>query len=90
MKARDLIGGSVYGPAALKVMTKAFDDAWSEIAPHFDGDRQQVQSARLRLADAILSVASEHSRDPEQLKNQALEVMALGYRSRPKGGIARN
>ena len=82
MKAHDLIGGSAYGREALKVITKAFDDAWSEIAPHFDGDQQQVQSARLKLADAILSVATEHTRDPEQLKNQALEVMALGYRQR--------
>jgi hypothetical protein len=78
MKARDLIDGAVYGPAALKVMTTAYDNAWSEIAPHFDGDGEQVQSARLRLADAILSVATERSRDAEQLRKKALEVMALG------------
>ena len=81
MKARDLIDGCAYGLAGLKVITKAFDDAWSEIAPHFYAE-EQVHAARLRLADAILSVATEDSRDPEQLKNKALEVMALRYRQR--------
>jgi hypothetical protein len=82
MKSRDLIDGSAYGPVTLKVITKAFDNAWSEIAPHFDRDGLQTQSARLRLADAILAVAKEDSRNPEDLKNAALEFMALQYRQR--------
>ena len=32
MKARQLIQGATYGPETLKVIGKAFDDAWSEIA----------------------------------------------------------
>ena len=35
MKARELIQGATYGPETLKVIGKAFDDAWSEIGPHF-------------------------------------------------------
>jgi len=35
--------------------------------------------ARLKLATALLSVASEDSRDVEVLKKAALQVMALGY-----------
>ena len=31
MKARKLIEGATYGPETLKVIGKAFDDAWSEI-----------------------------------------------------------
>jgi hypothetical protein len=34
----------------------------------------------MRLAEALLSVASEESRDVEALKNGALQVMALRYR----------
>jgi hypothetical protein len=39
-----------------------------------------VESARVRLADALLSVATEDSRDPEALKIAALQAMAVDYR----------
>ena len=39
----------------------------------------QVQSARLKLADAILSVAKEDSQDAEELKTAALAIMAREY-----------
>ena len=42
MKARDLIEGATYGPETLKVICKAFDDAWSEIAGHFTHNGLQV------------------------------------------------
>ena len=53
--------------------------AWAEIAHHFDDDQE---GARLRLAHALLGVAREDSDDPERLKIEALQVMALGYRDR--------
>jgi len=88
MKARQLIQGATFGPEALKVIGKAFDDAWSKIGSQFD--TQQAQFARLRLARAVLSVAREDSRDPEELKNAALQTMALNYRDRsdPAGPIS--
>ena len=82
MKARKLINGSSYGPVTLKVITKAFDDAWSEIAHQFQQSGLQTESARLQLANAILSIAMEDSRDAAALKNAALEMMALKYRER--------
>jgi hypothetical protein len=60
---------------------KAFDDAWAEIAHHFDG---HAEDARARLAHAVLIVTREDSDDPEQLKNDALQVMALAYRDKLK------
>jgi hypothetical protein len=52
------------------------------------GDRAQIgddpplkESARLALAEAILSVASEDSRDAQVLKTAGLQVMALNYRT---------
>jgi hypothetical protein len=78
MEARNLIQGATYGPETLKVIGKAFDDAWSEVGSQFDG--LQAQSARLNLAQAVLSVAQEDSRDPDELKNAALQVMAWAYR----------
>jgi hypothetical protein len=79
MEAQALIGGVIYGPDALKVICKAFDDAWAHIQHHFDGDVHQVEEVRLRLAHAILAVATDTNRDPEELKNQALQVLAMNY-----------
>jgi hypothetical protein len=79
MKARRLIDGAAYGPNALKALGQAFDEAWASIAGNFGDDRSDIERARLKLATALLSVASEDSRDVEVLKKAALQVMALGY-----------
>ena len=80
MKARQLIQGATYGPETLKVIGKAFDDAWSEIAGHFSHNGLQAQSVRLKLAHAVLAVARADSRDSDELKNAALQIMAMNYR----------
>jgi hypothetical protein len=82
MKARALINGAsgTYGPEALKVIVKAFDDAWLEIAPSFAKAGLQAEPARVTLANAILSVATEDSRDSDELKNAGLQAMAQAYR----------
>ena len=82
MKARSLISGASYGPETLKVIGHAFDDAWSEIARHFQDDATQTETARERLAHAVLAVADPDSRDAAALKATALQVMALTYRRR--------
>ena len=64
----------------LKAIGQAFDAAWAEIADNFDGDPLAVEAARLKLADALLSIANEDSRDIEVLKRAALQRMALDYR----------
>ena len=83
MKARQLIDGASYGPEALKAMGQAFDEAWQTIEGNFGSDPQDIEKARLRLARALLSVASEDSRDVEVLKRGALQSMALSYGKRP-------
>ena len=90
MKARKLLEGATYGPETLKVIGKAFDDAWCEISGHFENNGLQSHSARLKLAHALLAVARDDSRDSDELKNQALQIMAMNYRdqsdpSRPVG-----
>jgi hypothetical protein len=86
MKARRLIDGAAYGPEALKVIGQAFDEAWACIAGHFGEETKSVEEARLKLAEAVLSVASEDSCDVEALKRGALEAMALYGRSPPEPG----
>jgi len=82
MKARHFIhNASSYGPEALKAITQAFDEAWLAIAGNFSAEA--TAAARLRLAQTLLSVASEDSRDVKALKNSALATMALNTRYRP-------
>ena len=55
---------------------EAFDQAWAEIASHFASDPVVVEGARIAFCNAILSVASEDSRDVEVLKKERLQPMA--------------
>jgi len=76
-----LIDGASFGPDTLKVVGQAFDEAWAEIADRFGTIPIEVESARLRLAEAMLSVAMEGSTNVAALKVGALQAMALDYRS---------
>jgi hypothetical protein len=77
MDARQLVAGASLGPEVLKVAYEAFDQAWTYIAAHFGNDNDSVEAARLKLANAVLAVVREDSRDPVQVKNAALQMMAL-------------
>jgi len=80
MRARQLIDGASFGPEALKVIGQAFENAWAEIRGNFGDDPDDIDRASYRLANAVLAVAYEDSRDAQMLKRAALEAMALGYR----------
>src|SRR5262245_60031863 len=77
MQGRHLISGVAYSPETLKVIRRAFDDAWDTIKHHFEGNLLSVEVARLRLSNAILDVAKEDSRDSDELKRLGLRAMAL-------------
>jgi hypothetical protein len=62
-------------------MAQAFEEAWQDIQGNFGEEPDVVETARQRLATALLSVASEDSRDVKILKDAALQVMALDYRT---------
>jgi hypothetical protein len=76
MKARKLLDGASFDPPTLKVVGAAFDAAWEEFAFNINIDDPVVVEARLALADAVLAVADEESRDVAALKKGALEVLA--------------
>jgi hypothetical protein len=71
-----------FDPPTLEVIGQAFDQAWSDIAGHFDGDEGQVARARTQLAHAVLIVADDESRAVERLKRDALEVLAFRIKAR--------
>jgi hypothetical protein len=62
-------------------MCQAFDEAWGNIAHHYSSDND-IERARLALAEAMLAVAWRHGHDVDALKNAALQQMALSYRAR--------
>jgi len=73
------MGGAVFGPKAVEAMGQAFDEAWAEIAGNFGASLVEVEAARLRLAEAILSVAAEGSTDVAALKCAALRWIRMDY-----------
>jgi hypothetical protein len=86
-KGRRLIDRAALGPKATKALGQAFDQAWAEIAGNF-GSPLEIEKARRKLAQAMLSVATEGSIDIAALKAGALQKLALDYRSqiRPMNG----
>ena len=81
-QARALIDNASYGPDALKAIGQAFDAAWADIEGSFGEEPERVAAARLKLANAMLSVADNDTRDVRVLKNAALQAMAKDYRVR--------
>lgn len=79
MKARQALDGAPLGPDALKVVARAFDEAWLQIATFFGNDPVMIEGARLALANAILSVATDESRDIGALKRAGIQAMARQY-----------
>jgi hypothetical protein len=79
MKSWQLINSAALGPDALKVAGQAFDEAWAQIATFFGNDRVMIEGRRLALAVAILSVASNESRNVGALKRAGIQAMARQY-----------
>jgi hypothetical protein len=72
MKARRLIAGASFGPDALNVLYRAYDEAWAVIAPRYATDTSATETARLRLANIMLGLMREETRDVTQLRDEAL------------------
>jgi hypothetical protein len=80
MQARALIQNASFGPDALKAIGQAFDAAWADIEGNFGEEPERVAAARLKLANVMLSVADNDSRDVQALKRAALQALAKDYR----------
>jgi hypothetical protein len=73
--------GNAFGPETVKAIGQAFDQVWADIAGNFGDSPLEVARAKMRLAKAMLSVATEGSTDVAVLKAGALNEMAMYYRS---------
>jgi hypothetical protein len=58
-------------------MGEAFDQAWAEIAMNFGGSPLQIEGARLKLAEAVLTAVAEGSTDVAAIKVDALHAMLV-------------
>ena len=86
MKALQKINSASLGSAALKVLGQAFDEAWQSIDGNFGSDETSRELARLRLADLMLLIVNDDTRDVEALKHEALEALAMEYQPRHSWG----
>src|SRR5215475_4578259 len=76
------IEGVSFGPEALKARGDAFDAAWATIATHFSNAPMEIEAARLKLAIALLAVASKDSNSVHVLRDAALQRIAVDTRRR--------
>jgi hypothetical protein len=60
------------GPATMRAMTEAFEQAWAEIAPYFSQHPAQEEMYRARLAQAVLQATQSNSTRAEDIKMKAL------------------
>lgn len=69
-----------FGPDALKTIGEAFDGAWAEIEDAYGTDPAVIEAGRFKLANTLLSIANNETRDVEALKSAALRRMSAPSR----------
>jgi hypothetical protein len=80
-----LFESAAYGPDTLKILYKAFDGAWEQIAPDVSSRAEAIEVARNRLAGVVLSLASNGAVDAEKLTEDAVQLMYANHtRLRPR------
>lgn len=77
MRARRLITASSFGPKAFGAIGKAFDEAWAEIEPTIGTVPLAVEAARLRLANIVLSLATNDNPNADQIRIEAVKLFDL-------------
>jgi len=76
MKALALIEEARFGSETMKAIGEAFDQGSARIKSIFGNDADAVAAARIRLAEAILSVTTEGNTDVKDLKNRTIVELA--------------
>jgi hypothetical protein len=55
MKARQLIASAAYSPDQIKIIAKAFENAWEQVALLVSKHPDAIEAARLTLAEIVLA-----------------------------------
>lgn len=82
MQPRNVARPAWFGPDDLRVIFRAYDDAWSEIEPRISVDPVAVEWARMSLATIVLGLGNSDVMTPEGLKNLAVAVFCAKHRLR--------
>jgi hypothetical protein len=64
-------------PYQLAIMYSAFDAAWRECAPDYEGSARTIEVGRLRLANAVLAAYQSGVRNTPMITAAALRTMRL-------------
>jgi hypothetical protein len=80
MKARQLIGSATFSPDELSILFEAFDVVWHEVAGDVSSRAVAVDTARLRLATIVLSLAKAGPIDRDHIRREALHAFRRPYR----------
>ena len=73
LKARALIRGADLDPQMRKVVVAAFENAWEEVAPQ--ASPEVIVAARMTLAEIILQLVGNGTRDLQVLTDAAVRAM---------------
>jgi len=79
MKARNRFTTSngFFSPTEVSVIFGAFDEAWKVLSRELPNNLAAKRSARLQLADLVLSLARNGVGDQQSLAQAALRLMAV-------------
>jgi hypothetical protein len=88
MQPRRIARVTSFGPDDLRVIFKAYDDAWSEIAPKVGTDPKAVEFARMTLASIVLGLATANALAPDGLKTMATMAFWAQHRTGGWGRLA--
>ena len=73
MKARNFIANATFEHDQL---LRAFDHAWTQIAPDVSNHAEAIKTASPKLANLVLALAkSKGAQDPQTLTQAAIETM---------------
>ena len=80
MQPRQIARATSFEPRALKMVFRAFDDAWSEIAPRLSTNPVVVEAARATLATIVLGLANSEPITTDGLRTVAVAMFCAKYR----------
>jgi hypothetical protein len=73
MQPRHVARATTFTPDDLKLIFKAYDDAWREIGPKSGSDPASIETARMVLATIVLGLAA----NTEPMARDGLSALAV-------------
>ncbi len=75
MKARAMLGSAIFEPHAMRVVQKAFDDAWDIVRPEVSTRPEAIEAARIKLAEFVIGLARKGKPNSKAITDTAVQLM---------------